>query len=97
MDTAETTPQAPPAPIRVFVVEEILGAIEEDSLDRREGRITAVRVEEAKFSCSDSDGVEEVLLGVGLGAEPALAEELRRRRVDGGAERGRVEGGDGGR
>lgn len=47
----------PPALERVFVVEEILGAIEEDSQERRSGRISTVRVEEAKFSSSELDEV----------------------------------------
>lgn len=52
----------PPDLERVFVVEEILGAIEEDSLERHSSRLSAVRVEEAKFSSSDLDEVDPSIL-----------------------------------
>ncbi len=52
----------PPALDRVFVVEEILGAIEEDSLERRSGRMSTVRIEEAKFSSSELDEVDPSIL-----------------------------------
>lgn len=46
---------------RVFVVEEILDAIEEDSEDRRFVGLAAGRMEETKYSCFDSYDVDACL------------------------------------
>ncbi len=43
----------PPDLERVFVVEEILVALEEDSDERRSGGVASLRIEETKFSSSD--------------------------------------------
>jgi hypothetical protein len=48
----------PPDLERVFVLEEILGALEEDSEERRASGRAPVRMEETKFSGSELDGVE---------------------------------------
>ena len=46
---------------RVFVIEEILSALEEDSNDRRSSGIASVRLEETKFSVSEFDDVDSCL------------------------------------
>lgn len=51
----------PPDLERVFVVEEILDAIEEDSEERRAPGLSAARMEETKFSCSDALDMEACL------------------------------------
>ncbi len=50
----------PPGLARVFVAEEILEALEEDSLERRSSASAPMHVDEKKFSCSDAlSGVDE--------------------------------------
>jgi hypothetical protein len=51
----------PPELERVFVIEEILDAIEEDSVERRTTGVAPVRIEETKFSGSEMDGVDVCL------------------------------------
>jgi hypothetical protein len=51
----------PPDLARVFVVEEILEALEEDSEERRGGGVASVRIEESKYSGSEMDDVAACL------------------------------------
>ncbi len=48
----------PPSLDRVFVIEEIVGALEEDSLERRSSGGAPIHIEEKKFSGSELDGIE---------------------------------------
>jgi hypothetical protein len=51
----------PPGLERIFVLEELLEALDEDSKDRRAPRDAAVHVEEKKFCCRDSDDLDSAL------------------------------------
>jgi hypothetical protein len=57
----------PPGLERIFVVEEILDALEEESEERRGDTDEAVHVEEKKFSCREIEGLEPA-----QGEAPAL-------------------------